>query len=371
MSKDFTKVKEEANEEDDIYFINEIKPDKKTNSPIILNKLPHKQFNVDKKKETSDPCLVNLMDYKRELIEDDGENLLHQFSQEQDVAYDSDDDETVFHKSAIDDDRQETVFSCKKLNNNISDESEDDSCVILDDDEETKFMKENEIILSNVTKKLQEYIDLTGDDNDDDDGFLPIQIKQEPNTSPIVIKEKKISSSNCSLATTAEVKTEKASPQSHLSKQPIKSSYVNKPIISTQNSTASNSSSDDIQLSILAAQYEKSHFIRKISSDDEQMSILAAEYEQSHLEKKTTIIELKKKPSEEESNDSSIDLFYDALNKGIIKETGSLLPIETKKVKETKSLLKEKVDNTINQRPGTSASFSQESKHTFILFILK
>jgi hypothetical protein len=213
MSKSF-KIKSEKKEDDqdEIYILDDISP-KKTNSPI--HKLPHRHFaqasNEEQRKKSPDSCLVKLSDYKRELFEDGDDNLLRQFSEEQDVEYDSNDDETVFHKSNAE---EEAVFSCKKLNENICEEENDeedtdDSCVILDDDEDVQFMKENAIILSNVTKILQEYIDLTGDDNDDndddDDGFRsvePVQIKQETNVSPIVLKEKKsMPSSNTSMPT--------------------------------------------------------------------------------------------------------------------------------------------------------------------------
>lgn len=356
MSKSFAKVKEEYNDSDEIYILDDVQPVNTNKSPIG-NKLPHKHFELEPKKASTDSCLVNLLDYKRELIEDGDENLLHQFSQEQDVAYDSDDDETVFHKSAFEDDRQDTIFSCRKLNDAVIEESSDDSCVILDDDDDIKFMKENEIILNNVTKKLQEYIDLTGDDNDqdDDDGLLPVKVKQEPNTSPIVIKEKNLPSSRSSSVSKIDIKNENASPQPQTSKKSLITSFLEKPTSHSQISIASDSSSDDVQLSILAAQYDKKN-LGKSSSDE--LSILDA---------KNKTCSLVKKISDDDSNDSTVDLFFDALNKGKINETSSLVSTKTNQISEEinsnkrQSLFQESVDNNEEITSNNFATDSLES----------
>jgi hypothetical protein len=355
MSKSF-KIKSEKNEDDqdEIYILDDISP-KKTNSPI--HKLPHRHFaqasNEEKREKSPDSCLVKLIDYKRELFEDGDDNLLRQFSEEQDVEYDSNDDETVFHKSNVE---EEAVFSCKKLNENVCEEEndDDDSCVILDDDEDVQFMKENEIILSNVTKILQEYIDLTGDDNDhddDDDGFRsiePVRIKQEPNVSPIVLKEKKsMPSSNTSMSKEEKPK-EKSSPQSSMApKQPLLTSYFNKPIIKRENSVSSN------------------------SSDDVRLAILASEYEKNLLEKNSTITT--KRNSDANSDDSENTLFFNELKKGNIKETTSVsLQNEAEKdsnqISNTKSssLFNHTNDNNQESAYDSSTSFSEESKLIFI-----
>jgi superfamily I DNA and/or RNA helicase len=315
--------REPANDADDSILT--VDPD----SPVL--KLPHKiiqtapntydiniretswsrSFSSNVKKGTLSECkkrplrqspeskLISLQEYKKELFEDGYDNIHNQFTQEN-----SDEELAVSHED------QATVNvpnTSENLNKSSSSE-EDTSCVIIDDtDDDTdedifqdNFFKENEIILQNLQKTIQE-VDLTGDYDDDtvdSDGFTNVPLTK---TSPIVIKDRKVSQTtpkptskkleiNASPLVLASIKREKenygsrsSSSSSSSSKASVSNasknlmqSFLNKskaptpppalPIqIATQ--TADEDSADDRVLSSFGARFEKDHKLLKIKKE--------------------------------------------------------------------------------------------------------